>query len=80
MIFTMFQVLPRLNIVEAATLVHFYIPHSSKYEFNYRLSLCLDKFQKANDTGESSLSSTGADPGNSEAKRNGWKRIKSKFF
>lgn len=57
------EVLPRLNIVEAATLVHFYIPHSSKYEFNYRLSLCLDKFQKANDTGESSSSSTGADPG-----------------
>ena len=39
------DVLIRLNIRDADTLIHYYVPHQSQYDFSYRLSFCLDKFK-----------------------------------
>ena len=37
------DVVERLNIRDATTLIHYYIPQHSKYDFTYRFSLSLDK-------------------------------------
>ena len=39
------DVLDRLHIKDATTLIHYYIPRHSKFDFNLRLSLCIDRFQ-----------------------------------
>ena len=39
------DILVRLNIQDADTLIHYYIPHQSLYDFSYRLSFCLHKFK-----------------------------------
>lgn len=39
------DILIRLGIKNADTLIHYYIPHQSQYDFSYRLSFCLDKFK-----------------------------------
>jgi hypothetical protein len=39
------DVLERLNIKNAQTLIHYFIPHHSKYDFSYRLSFAMDNFQ-----------------------------------
>lgn len=38
------DVLERLDIKNAHTLIHYFIPHHSKYNFSYRLSFALDNF------------------------------------
>ena len=38
------DVLARLDIKNAQTLIHYYIPHHSKYDFSYRLSFAMDNF------------------------------------
>ncbi|XP_057379935.1 putative ATP-dependent RNA helicase TDRD12 isoform X2 [Daphnia carinata] len=38
------DVLERLNIKNAQTLIHYFIPHHSKYDFSYRLSFAMDNF------------------------------------
>ena len=43
------DILIRLNIKDADTLIHYFIPHHSQYDFNYRLSFCLDKFKCLSD-------------------------------
>lgn len=41
------DVLARLDIRNAETLIHYYIPHHSKYDFSYRLSFAMDNFFKS---------------------------------
>lgn len=38
------DVLERLDIKNAQTLIHYFIPHHSKYDFSYRLSFAMDNF------------------------------------
>lgn len=38
------DVLERLDIKDAQTLIHYFIPHHSKYDFSYRLSFAMDNF------------------------------------
>lgn len=38
------DVLERIAIKNAQTLIHYFIPHHSKYDFSYRLSFAMDNF------------------------------------
>lgn len=39
------DVLERIDIKNAQTLIHYFIPHHSKYDFSYRLSFAMDNFK-----------------------------------